>query len=354
MFNVRNCFLTWFSSFCFRTALLQPRAGHCERMALETFHVTAGQDALLFTSTFMLSPIGLINGIVICYMVLKVIWRKSHSNIYARSATIAAVISVFSSLPNFLVITFISNDAVFPFTFTNRALVHFITSALIGPFIIGKITYYIAFSFHAQSILYQNKDKSPSKFLNYWTCFVSLFVIGCGIWIIYDITNDHEQVAVARSTAMGISYLVPSSSSNEDNDTISMLVLAVDVIYYGVLTRVYIQIIRSLAIQTDGVMKAESIKGLVLMTASSFFFYCTLIVGAVDVFTYIAIQSVDIISDAVCLALIFEEHERAYKWLCGPFDRCCTRWSKMDNPEANLAATQTNTANGGTMGEEKI
>ena len=144
-------------------------------------------------------------------------------------------------------------------------------------------------------------------------------------------------------TATGISYLVPSTDSNEDSDSISQLVIAADVLYYGVLTGVYLNIICSLRGPSDDTVKAESVKGLVLMTASSIIFICTLVVAYFDVFTYIAIQSVDIISDAVCLFLTFAEHESVYKCFCGPFDRCCTRTCICEtrSAESRLAQSQT-------------
>ena len=318
------------------------------------------QDILLMLQTFVISPIGLIWAVVLCFCMLKVLCKSDATqNVYYRFAAFSATLSIGCALPNFLTVLALSNDAIFPLTFSNRTMRGFVDITLVAPFVVGKIAYYAAFSFHAQSILLRNRHKSASKFLNIWTATMSLFMAICGAWILIDVIVHPNEVTVAESDDTHISYLVPSTASNSDSELISLCVFALDVIYYAVLSRFYLKSVRSLEVRRDSALKEQSIKGLVLITASSLVFYATLVVGAVDVFTYIAVQGVDVISDMLVLTLSFAEYERAYRCLCGACDGCCTRcvfgkdgdFAEYDNPQALLSVNVSDTGMSGNDDE---
>ena len=185
--------------------------------------LTSGQEALQILESFVISPVGFVNGIVLCWFMLRLLYCSKtkttrNNNKYYRYAAISATISIFCSLPNFFVVIFLANDAVFPLSFGSEVFVDFIDIDLVGTFIIGKIAYYMAFSFHVQSILFENRYHSPSRYLNFWTVFVSVLVLGCGLWVIIDITMDPSELSVGSSDRTGIRFLVPSASSNSGSD----------------------------------------------------------------------------------------------------------------------------------------
>eukprot|EP01084_Bolivina_argentea_P058807 107352_1 len=218
-----------------------------------------------------------------------------------------------------------ANDSIIPWNYTETHLL-IVLSLRIVPYFIGKIAYLMSFGFNTQLILSDNKHAKPSIFLNIWMLIVGLIMMGINIYLLISEIKQKTNM-YTTSIELDITFMITDANQMaQTNLTASMAILSlICVIYYGVLMYFYINSIKKMRIN-DVQTTHKSIKGLILLIVSSLFFYVFMVVGMINfsigIFAFICI---DMISDDVCLLLLFHQYNNWYLYLCQLCNVCCIK-----------------------------
>ena len=158
------------------------------------------------------------------------------SNKYSRYALQCAIISSIATIITHLILIFTSNDLLIPwkkFDFVS------ITDSLCVPTsFIGKIFFYIGFTFYSQSIL---KKDQINICLKIWMVFVAIAeIVIFTLWIIDDaLQQSPKEIGIAQDDK----FTIAMAWGHEEVDMIQYFAISliiIDVAYFGLLLYIFI------------------------------------------------------------------------------------------------------------------
>ena len=168
------------------------------------------------------------------------VYKITKSNKYTRYALKCAVISSIATIIAQVILIFAANNLLIPWTkFDFVSITDSLDAATV---FIGKIFFYLGFTFFSQSILKKNQI---NIWLKIWMVFVTIAeIVAVGVWIIVDSSQQSpKEIGIAQDGKFKISMFL----GHEQDAHITYLYLVaitsliiIDVAYFGVLLFIYI------------------------------------------------------------------------------------------------------------------
>eukprot|EP01083_Nonionella_stella_P003210 9157_1 len=187
---------------------------------------------------------------------------------------------------------------------------------------IGKIAFYCSFTFHLLNIF--DAISTTRKYLIVWT------IVACCILFALSIVYLVDDLSEVTLKEIGITSLhriyLAMFVGHEGMPLAHYSAFAggiFDVIYFIVLIYCYIKQLRKIASNEDN---RHEVKGVVLLFMSCIAYWFTAFcIGSGSALSWVAVP-IDIISDDICLYLMFEPQTEIYQFWCKSCDRCCFGW----------------------------
>ena len=158
------------------------------------------------------------------------VYKIAKSNKYSRYALECAIISSIATIIASLIVIFTSNDLLIPWTkFDFVSITDSLGASIV---FIGKIFFYIGFTFYSQSIL---KKDQINMCLKIWIIFVTIAEsIAVIMWVIEDESQQSpKEIGIAQDNKFKIAM-----AWGHTQDVIQYVVISlitIDVAYFGVL-----------------------------------------------------------------------------------------------------------------------
>eukprot|EP01084_Bolivina_argentea_P173881 301207_1 len=298
---------------------------------------------------FVLCPIGLVLSTIMITELTKQRKNDTVLNIlYAKPMKYAMISLAFSLLAYLWTILFCS-DVLIPWTFTKKNLNFvFIADTFFTLFYcIAKIAFYFSFT-HYILLLFRKTSFKKECLMQcmYITCFTVIF-LSAGYLIDDLIEDSFKEIGYVESTNLHV-VMIWGHDGADYAPWFAIGHFLLDMFYFITLCVVYFGRLRAI----QNAQKAEEelpmidveigIKGLVLLI------WCSLIFWIVCMVVYFGtflrwICYIDLITNNICLYLLFKEQQNIYNKFCKHCDILCTKiiYHKDKYDELSLSNDQT-------------
>eukprot|EP01083_Nonionella_stella_P003212 9164_1 len=280
----------------------------------ESFYVVG--SVILQTVSFTLASI----------LLFSLLFRSKNKQDNPK-AFVFAVLSVICSLCWASTVMIFCNDLLFHWKYDGKhqSFVSMADSIVLIFYVIGKIAFYCSFTFHLLNIF--DAISTTRKYLIVWT------IVACCILFALSIVYLVDDLSEVTLKEIGITSLhriyLAMFVGHEGMPLAHYSAFAggiFDVIYFIVLIYCYIKQLRKIAMNQNSEDNRHEVKGVVLLFISCItYWFMAFCVGSGSVLLFLA-SPIDIISDDICLYLMFEPQTEIYQFWCKSCDRCCFGW----------------------------
>eukprot|EP01084_Bolivina_argentea_P099832 179393_1 len=261
------------------------------------------EEAMFIFGVFVIEPIG----VAIAFIILFSLYRQ-RNNVKNIQALRFAIASVIFSVLFYFVHIFFCNNLLIPWkSDTEHQTLMTITDGINGIlYMTGKIAFYCSFTFHLLSIFDNNNYKT---FLKIW------MVLACSVLFVLDICLFIDDISEESSKEIGVTSphnIYVTMFVGHDGTTyvpyLFMMGFIVDTLYFTVLFYFYINQLRKTKTKNGA-------KSVVLIFFACLIFWLTVFVmGSASTLRWLT--GVDVISDDICLYLMFEGQSILYQFWC--------------------------------------
>eukprot|EP01083_Nonionella_stella_P232015 818861_1 len=189
---------------------------------------------------------------------------------------------------------------------------------------IGKIAFYCSFTYHLLNIF--DAMSTTRKYLTVWMIVACIILSGLAIAFLVDDVSEAKtkEIGVTSLHQIYLTMFV-SHEGAQFAHYCAYGAAVVDMIYFIVLIHCYIKQLRKIAMNETREDNRHEVKGVVLLVISCIIFWIVLcFIGSGSSLAHL--DTLDIISDDVCLYLMFEPQTEIYQFWCKSCDRCCFGW----------------------------
>eukprot|EP01084_Bolivina_argentea_P084184 152321_1 len=270
----------------------------------------------LFSVSF-LCPIGLILTVIILFLLYH---QKHEVGKYKRSFRFA-IISITCSLLLYSIHIIIGSNLLFPWNFDieHQIFATVIDALFMSLYAVGKVTFYASFTYHVLNAF--GPQSKARKYLNIWVVIGCIAMFSLIIGYVIDNALEVSSKEIGVTSPHNIHFIMFVSHDGADISQILTIVAAVvDVIYFFVLLYTFIK-----QLKKENSENSKELKGLVLICYSciTFWIQCVLLsIRSPAAWLY----SFDLLSDDICLFLMFDRQDGIYRFWCS---KCHSCWSNI-------------------------
>eukprot|EP01083_Nonionella_stella_P003213 9166_1 len=237
-----------------------------------------------------------------------------------------AVLSIICTLICASVQISLGNDLLFHWKYDGEHLsfVSAVDSIVVIFYTIGKIGFYCSFTYHLLNLF--DAISTTRKYLTVLMivqCIILSGLIAC--YLMDDLSEAKmKEIGITSLHRIYLTMFVTHEGAPFAH-YIAFGVAIVDMLYFVVLIYSYIKQLRKIAMNETREDNRHEVKGVVLLFISCIIFWIVLcFIGSGSSLAHL--DTLDIISDDVCLYLMFEPQTEIYQFWCKSCDRCCFGW----------------------------
>eukprot|EP01083_Nonionella_stella_P150847 481191_1 len=284
--------------------------------------LNATEESLFVAGNYILAPVQFTLAAIILFS-LFFRPKNKHDN---PKAFQFAVLSIICTLICASVQISLGNDLLFHWKYDgeHQSFVSATESIFYLFYTIGKIAFYCSFTYHLLNIF--DAMSTTRKYLTVWMIVACIILSGLAIAFLVDDVSEAKtkEIGVTSLHQIYLTMFV-SHEGAQFAHYCAYGAAVVDMIYFIVLIHCYIKQLRKIAMNEDGEDNRHEVKGVVLLLVSCVTFWIILFVFGSGSPLALAIGAFDVISDDICLFLMFEPQSEIYQFWCKSCDRGCLR-----------------------------
>eukprot|EP01084_Bolivina_argentea_P173186 299972_1 len=253
------------------------------------------EEGMFVFGVFIISPMGIIIAILILFIL-----NQQRDEIKNKMSFKFAVLSVVASLLIYLFSILFCNDLLIPWQYNGKHQTFVsITDSISNFFYVsGKVLFYCSFTFVVLPLIEKNSSKICLKIWMVFAC-LTLFILVL-IRVFIDITEQSvKEIGVTSKHNIYVTMIM-GHEGKDQMALVAIIVLIVDILYFCILLYLFITQLKKTRLKNE-----KGIKGIVLISiACSIYWIVLLLFGGLSSLRWISYF--DIISDDICLFLMFE------------------------------------------------
>eukprot|EP01083_Nonionella_stella_P149482 474918_1 len=286
----------------------------------ETYSQLNASDEAVYMTSKLLCAIGLTLAFVILFSLYLHRAKNKHES---RGAFNFAVVSVICSIFAYMTAIFLGNDLLIHWKFDgeHQAFVSLSDSFFMIFYTLSKITFYCSFTYHVLKIF--DTNSTTRKYLKVWMV-IGCFLLFCGMtaFLIADTSQDKlGEIGVSSLHHIYVTMFAGHPGAIYAHYC-AIFSAVIDMIYFIVLIYCYIKQLRRIAMNENREDNRPGVRGIVLLLMTCVFFWIVCVCTASGS-SLAWLAPIDVISDDICLFLMFEAQIQTYQALCSSCDRCC-------------------------------
>eukprot|EP01084_Bolivina_argentea_P238671 400966_1 len=281
--------------------------------------------------------IGFIGIVMATYYLISIRRQLNQSNHhkYYRYAIYCAILSFIFSLGVFSVKLIFANDLLIKwngFTSHKTSFVSIVDSLTIFLFAMEKLCLYYAFTFNSQSLINATRI---SCFLKFWIVGTAINItVACVVYITDDaLIYTPAEIGITKKYNFHIAMYLGHQGA-ELIQYVLFFIIIVDIGYFIYILYLYINGLKtvnsktSVNIYVEDVYdnRTQGVKGVVLIIFVSVIYCINVTIIALDVEVKYLFSNITLISDNLCLFLMFKSSQKLYNNTCGRI--CDNCWIK--------------------------
>eukprot|EP01083_Nonionella_stella_P178253 629181_1 len=280
----------------------------------ESFYVVG--SVILQTVSFTLASI----------LLFSLLFRSKNKQDNPK-AFVFAVLSVICSLCWASTVMIFCNDLLVHWEYDGEHLsfVSAVDSIVVIFYTIGKIGFYCSFTHHLLNLF--DAISTTRKYLTVLMivqCIILSGLIAC--YLMDDLSEAKmKEIGITSLHRIYLTMFVTHEGAPFAH-YIAFGVAIVDMLYFVVLIYSYIKQLRKIAMNETREDNRHEVKGVVLLVISCIIFWITLLSVGLGSALSRLVSPIDVLSDVICLYLMFEPQTEIYQFWCKSCDRCCFGW----------------------------
>eukprot|EP01084_Bolivina_argentea_P116937 207710_1 len=278
--------------------------------------LTDAQERMTMFDIYVMGTAGITLSVIMLYSYIsskKVLETFKNNRYYTAAINCGILLSISSMIV--YILKLLSNDFIIPidqFIVNNFNIVSMIDSCEIIVWSIAKLSFYYGFTFIYLSLAQKEKIDTYLRIVMVFI-FIATFAY-CTLYFVDDLLiQSSKEISVTEKRSI---FVVSVTSHNVENSitvTITaMIAMISDFIFIAILLYKYIS-----GIQHNNNSHAYAAKGIILLSISSIVFLLTMITVVLRSDIRYLIDNIQIITDTICLFLMFKSNHSVYNNLCG-------------------------------------
>eukprot|EP01084_Bolivina_argentea_P082450 149293_1 len=279
------------------------------------------EGKLMLFDFFVIGSVAITLSIIICALLRSELKSFNENNPYYVYAIKTALISVSCTLFIYILKMFFMNNLFVSWDYTSDTnVITCIDSIIVSLKTISKVAFYFGFTYIIQSIFYAPNSETLSLPLKIWMIFVAIATATCIIIkLVADITeNEDKEIGIIETyNIYVIMYLIIAGERIAQFAAATIGIL--DIVYFIILGYFYVVKLRKVDVSQD-----NGAKGLILVFISCVVFWVAVILVSQNSPMKYIFSGLDVITDNVCLFLMFTSGDVIYVNTCGRIcGNCC-------------------------------